>query len=131
MEVLFGIARLYVDSKIVCFYESNHAFKTIWQHPCSCHLIKIKGIFLETRQDSLMALWHYLEYLPGVYPVTNALTIGIYYYSNTLAVKNTFFGNEVDSMTEGQCTFCSNLYQGFQHWGIYYLNTKARLHNGT
>ena len=24
-----SIARLYVDSKIVCFYESDHAFKTI------------------------------------------------------------------------------------------------------
>ena len=25
-----SIARLYVDSKIVCFYESDYAFKTIW-----------------------------------------------------------------------------------------------------
>ena len=47
MEVLFRIARLYVGSKIVCFYESNHAFKTIWQRPCLCHLIKIKGYFLK------------------------------------------------------------------------------------
>ena len=30
----------------------------------------------------ITALWHYLEFLPGVYPVTNALTIGIYYYTN-------------------------------------------------
>ena len=29
-----SIARLYVGSKIVCFYESDHAFKTIWRHPC-------------------------------------------------------------------------------------------------
>ena len=28
----------------------------------------------------LTALWHYLEFLPGVYPVTNALTLSIYYY---------------------------------------------------
>ena len=46
-EVLFRIARLYVGSKIVCFYESDHAFKTIWRHPCLCHLIKIKGYFLK------------------------------------------------------------------------------------
>ena len=37
-----SIARLYVDSKIVWFYESDHAFKTIWRRPCLCHLIKIK-----------------------------------------------------------------------------------------
>ena len=42
-----SIARLYVDSKIVCFYESNHAFKTIWRRPCLCHLIKIKACFLK------------------------------------------------------------------------------------
>ena len=47
MEVLFRIARLYVGSKIVCFYKSDHAFKTIWQRPCLCHLIKIKGYFLK------------------------------------------------------------------------------------
>ena len=45
-----SIARLYVDSKIVCFYESDHAFKTIWRRPCSCHVPhKNKGMFLETR----------------------------------------------------------------------------------
>ena len=32
----------------------------------------------------LTVLWHGLEFLPGVYPVTNALTIGIYSY-NTLS----------------------------------------------
>ena len=42
-----SIARLYVDSKIVCFYESDHAFKTIWRRPRSCHLIKIKACFLK------------------------------------------------------------------------------------
>ena len=41
------IARLYVGSKIVCFYESDHAFKTMWRRACSCHLIKIKGYFLK------------------------------------------------------------------------------------
>ena len=42
-----SIARLYVDNKIVCFYASDHAFKTIWRRPCSCHLIKIKACFLK------------------------------------------------------------------------------------
>ena len=42
-----SIARLYVGSKIVCFYESDHAFKTICQRPRSCHLIKIKACFLK------------------------------------------------------------------------------------
>ena len=32
----------------------------------------------------LTALWHYLEFLPGVYPVTNALTLSIYYYNNVI-----------------------------------------------
>ena len=41
-----SIARLCVGSKIVCFYESDHAFKTIWRRPCSFHLIKIKACFL-------------------------------------------------------------------------------------
>ena len=35
------IARLYVGSKIIFFYESDHAFKTIWRRPYLCHLIKI------------------------------------------------------------------------------------------
>ena len=30
---------------------------------------------------SYTVLWLYLEFLLGVYPVTNALTIGIYYYN--------------------------------------------------
>ena len=42
-----SIARLYVDSKIVCFYESDHAFKTIWRRPCSCHLVKINKYFFQ------------------------------------------------------------------------------------
>ena len=42
-----SIARLYVGSKIVCFYESDNAFKTIWRRPCSSHLIKIKACFLK------------------------------------------------------------------------------------
>ena len=42
-----SIARLYVDSKIVCFYESDHAFKTIWRRPCSCHLEKIIRYFFQ------------------------------------------------------------------------------------
>ena len=42
-----SIARLYVGSKIVCFYESDHAFKTMWRRPCSFHLIKIKAYFLK------------------------------------------------------------------------------------
>ena len=36
-----------VGSKIVCFYKSEHAFKTIWWRSCSCHLIKIKRYFLK------------------------------------------------------------------------------------
>ena len=44
-----SIARLYVGSKIVCFYESNHAFQTIWRHPLFVSPHKNKGIFLETR----------------------------------------------------------------------------------
>ena len=42
-----SIARLCVGSKIVYFYESDHAFKTIWRRPCSFHLIKIKACFLK------------------------------------------------------------------------------------
>ena len=42
-----SIARFCVGSKIVCFYESDHAFKTIWRRPCSFHLIKIKACFLK------------------------------------------------------------------------------------
>ena len=82
-----SIARLYVGSKIICFYESDHAFKTIWLHPCSCHLIKIKGYFLKpgrpvfiivintsrsgvcyriyARQKFLNNAWHYLEFFAG------------------------------------------------------------------
>ena len=42
-----SIARLCVGSKIVYFYESDHAFKIIWRRPCSFHLIKIKACFLK------------------------------------------------------------------------------------
>ena len=34
--------------------------------------------------NNALALWHYLEFLPGVYPVTDALTLSIYYYIKTL-----------------------------------------------
>ena len=42
-----SIARLYVDSKIVCFYGGDHAFKTTWRRPCSCHLVKINRYFFQ------------------------------------------------------------------------------------
>ena len=42
-----SIARLYVGSKIVCFYESDNPFKTIWRRPCWFHLIKRKACFLK------------------------------------------------------------------------------------
>ena len=98
--------------KSSAFFKSDHAFKTIWRRPCLCHLIKIKGYFLKpgrpvfimvinttcsgvcyriyarqnylTMPSCLTALWHYFEFLPGVYPVINALTIGIYSYSNSM-----------------------------------------------
>ena len=42
----------------------------------------------------LTALWHYLKFLPRVYPVTNALTIGIYYYNKCITnCFNNFFIN--------------------------------------
>ena len=93
-----SIARLYVDSKIVCFYESDHAFKTIWRRPCSCHLEKInryffqpgRPVFIIVINTSCSALWHYLEFLPGVYPVTNALTLSIYYYKISQALKTVY-----------------------------------------
>ena len=46
-----SMARLYVGSKIVCLYESDNAFKTIWRRPCSFHLIKMACflMFLDTR----------------------------------------------------------------------------------
>ena len=81
--------------KFVHFYEGDHAFKTIWRLPCLCHLVKIKGFFFQPGRPvfiivintscsgvCLTALWHYLKFLPGVYRVTNTLTIGIYYYMN-------------------------------------------------
>ena len=114
-----SIARLYVDSKIVCFYENDYAFKTIWRRPCSCHLVKINryffqpgrpvfiivintscsGVcyriyarqkFLNIMPSRLTALWHYLEFLPGVYPVTNALTLSIYYYNISINQTSLF-----------------------------------------
>ena len=42
-----SIVRLYVDSKNVCFYESDRAFKIIWRRPCSCHLVKIHRYFFQ------------------------------------------------------------------------------------
>ena len=59
-EVLFQIARLYVGSKIVCFYENDHAFKTTWQCPCLCHLIKIKGYFLKPGRPVFIIVIKYL-----------------------------------------------------------------------
>ena len=29
------------------FNEGDYAFKTIWQLPCLCHLVKIKGYFFQ------------------------------------------------------------------------------------
>ena len=100
--MLFCIARLYVGSKIVCFYESHHAFKTIWRRPCFCHLIKIKGYFLKLGRPVFIIVINSscsgvcyriyarqkFQIMPERrYPVTNALTIGIYYY-NKIAVKD-------------------------------------------
>ena len=33
--------------KFVHFYETAHAFKTIWRPPCLCHLVKINGYFFQ------------------------------------------------------------------------------------
>ena len=71
-----SIARLYVDSKIVCFYESDHTFKPIWRRPCSCHLVKInrycfqpgRPVFIIVINTSCSGVWIY------------ALTLSIYYY---------------------------------------------------
>ena len=75
-----SIARLCVGSKIVCFYESDHAFKTIWRRPCLFHLIKIKACFLKPDRPVFRIVIN--TSCSGVYPVTNALTLSIYYYSN-------------------------------------------------
>ena len=84
-----SIARLYVDSKIVYFYESDHAFKTIWRRPCSCHLIKIKACFLKPDRPVFIIVIN--NSCSGVYPVTNALTLSIYYY-----IKNQNLNNSVN-----------------------------------
>ena len=95
--------------KFVCFYVSDHAFKTIWRPPCLCHLIKIKGhffkvcrlVFIKVINTSCSCIcfaiyaWqkffhnalspngaHALfELLPGINSETNALTVGIYSYN--------------------------------------------------
>ena len=104
-----SIARLCVGSKIVYFYESDHAFKTIWRRPCSFHLIKIKACFLKPDRPIFIIVINtscsgvcYRIYarqkffnnalapngalalfgiFAGVYPVTNARARGIYYYN--------------------------------------------------
>ena len=74
-----SIAQLYVGSKIVCFYESDHAFKTIWRRPCSCHLIKINSYFFQPGRPVFIIVIN--TSCSGVYPATNALTHSIYYYN--------------------------------------------------
>ena len=105
-----SIARLCVGSKFVCFYESDHAFKTIWRRPCSFHLIEIKACFLKPDRPVFIIVINtscsgvcyriyarqkffnnYLEFLPGVYPVTNALTLSIYYYNITPHPNGSYF----------------------------------------
>ena len=96
--------------KFVCFYESDHALKTIWQLPCSCHLIKIKGhffkpgrpVFIIVINTSCSGICYAIyarqtffhnglmpnsapalfEFLPCINSVTNGLTLSIYSYSN-------------------------------------------------
>ena len=82
--------------KFVCFYESDHAFKTIWRLPCLCHLIKIKGYFFQPgRLLFVIVLRHtrafvslfmpskngaraLFEFLPGINSKTSVLTLSIY-----------------------------------------------------
>ena len=72
--------------KFVCFYESVHAFKTIWRLPCLCYLIKIKGHFFKVG-NGICVLF---EFLPGINSETNALTVGIYSYNNNKPVRIIF-----------------------------------------
>ena len=77
--------RLYVGSKIVCFYESDHAFKTIWRRSCLCHLIKIKGYFLKPARPVFIIVINtsclHVCYRIYARPIScNVLTIGIYSY---------------------------------------------------
>ena len=63
--------------KFVFFYESDHAFKTIWWLACSCRLIKIKGHFFK------LVLWLNANFKtgfrkrkfgekPGIFDLSNA-----------------------------------------------------------
>ena len=95
--------------KFVCFYESDHAFKTIWPLSCSCYLIKIKRHFFKVRRPVLIIAintscsgicfainarqksfhnalpsigTHALfAFLLGINSKTNAPTVGIYSYN--------------------------------------------------
>ena len=106
----------FVDRKFVCFYERDHAFKTIWRLPCLCRLIKIKGYFFKpgrlvfiiviniscsgifyaiyARQkffhDDLLpnSARALFEFLLGINSVTNALTLSIYSYINQIWTKH-------------------------------------------
>ena len=80
-----SIARLYVYSKIVCFYESDYAFKTIWRRPCSCHLVKINRYFFQPGRPVFIIVIN--TSCSRAYPVTNALTLSFYYYSTTGPAK--------------------------------------------
>ena len=76
-----SIARLYVDSKIVCVYESDHAFKTIWRLPCSCHLEKINRYFFQPGRPVFIIVIN--TSCSGVCYRIYALTLSIYYYSKS------------------------------------------------
>ena len=78
-----SIARLYVDSKIVCFYESDYAFKTIWRRPCSCHLVKINKYFFQPGRPVFIIVIN--TSCSCVCYRIYALTLSIYYYSKILS----------------------------------------------
>ena len=95
---------------MVGFYESDHAFKTIWRLSCLCHLIKIKEYFFKSGRPVFIVATNtscsgicyaiyarqnffynalapnggraLFKFLTGINSVTNALTLGIYSYSS-------------------------------------------------
>ena len=115
-----SIARLYVDSKIVCFYESDHAFKTIWRRPCSCHLVKINRYFFQPGRLVFFIIVINTS-CSGVCYRIYALTLSIYCYIPafifSVTVTSHMMTNKLLPMKESSLRF---LGQHSVQWTAYY-----------
>ena len=76
-------SKLQIPQRVLLLGQFTNRWNQLWcPHikKCCIFLIYCRNKYRLWGRLLLTALWHYLEFLPGIYHVTNARAWGIYYY---------------------------------------------------